>query len=292
MLPLLCYDVIFKALFINQENILAKMIADITGMDYKLLEDNIVMITNEIPIDNKDEKFKRCDFILRMNNNNIINLELNRQSHSGLIVKNLVYLFQLFSASFKKGDEYDSELVIMQININCFMNNIGITKPINKYKILDEDGQSYTDNVVIYDLNVVKCHELYYNNSSEKVPNYVRWGAFIYCDDFFKIPDIVKGIMTKKEIEVIMDKINNITNDDLFMTKAEMLHWEEWEKNTLYNDGKKEGFNDGKEQGIEQGIEQMVYLTIKNMIKEKFTLEDISKVTGKSIDDIKKYIEE
>ena len=40
--PLLCYDVVFKSVFTGNENILAKMIADITGMDYYLLEDNII----------------------------------------------------------------------------------------------------------------------------------------------------------------------------------------------------------------------------------------------------------
>ena len=34
MLPLLCYDVIFKSVFQNQENILGKMISD-EGMTYQ-----------------------------------------------------------------------------------------------------------------------------------------------------------------------------------------------------------------------------------------------------------------
>ena len=33
-LPLLCYDTIFKSVFRNEENILGKMISDITGIDY------------------------------------------------------------------------------------------------------------------------------------------------------------------------------------------------------------------------------------------------------------------
>ena len=95
-LPLLCYDTIFKSVFRNEENILGKMISDITGIDYALLKDNIVLETNELPIHQRDEKFKKCDFIIKVDNQMILNLELNRQSHTGLIVKNLSYVFQLF----------------------------------------------------------------------------------------------------------------------------------------------------------------------------------------------------
>ena len=39
-LPFMCYDIVMKAIFIDEVNILAKMISDVTGIDYKLLEDN------------------------------------------------------------------------------------------------------------------------------------------------------------------------------------------------------------------------------------------------------------
>ena len=34
----MCYDVVFKSVFLGNENILAKMISDITGFDYSILE--------------------------------------------------------------------------------------------------------------------------------------------------------------------------------------------------------------------------------------------------------------
>lgn len=36
----MCYDISMKAIFIDEINILAKMISDITGIDYKMLKDN------------------------------------------------------------------------------------------------------------------------------------------------------------------------------------------------------------------------------------------------------------
>ena len=70
---MLCYDACFKSLFIGNENILGKMISDITGIDYGLLKDNIVLDVNELSLERKNEKFKKCDFILRVLDYNIIN---------------------------------------------------------------------------------------------------------------------------------------------------------------------------------------------------------------------------
>ena len=99
---MLCYDVYFKAIFINKENILAKMVSDITGIDYNILENTITLEINELPIQRNKEKAKRCDFILRIDKDNIINLELNLKKYSGSTIKNLSYLFHLFSTSTKR----------------------------------------------------------------------------------------------------------------------------------------------------------------------------------------------
>ena len=76
-LPFLMYDISIKSIFVDEVNILAKMVSDITGIDYKLLEDNVVLETNELPVNRMNEKAKKCDFILKINKDNILNLEIN-----------------------------------------------------------------------------------------------------------------------------------------------------------------------------------------------------------------------
>ena len=34
-------------------------------------------------------------------------------------------------------------------------------------------------------------------------------------------PNIVRGILTERQVEKIMDKINSLTNDSLFMSEVE-----------------------------------------------------------------------
>ena len=296
--PLMCYDVIFKSVFLNNENILAKMISDITNIDYKILENNITLEANELPISKKNEKAKRCDFVVRLDKDYILNLELNRQSHTGLIVRNLSYVFNLFSTHTKVGDEYNENLVVMQININCFDNQNG--KALSRYHIKEDyDDDIYSNNLVLYTLNVVNCKELYYNYSNKKVPKYIRWGALIYCDNISKIPIITKGIMTYEERNIIMDKLNKLQNDKEIMTELEALEWEEWERNTIYSDGIKKGIEEGIKQGIKQGIEQGIEQgtkektieIIKSMLKKELDINLISEITNRSIEEINKIKE-
>ena len=46
------------------------MISDITGINYELMKDNLTLEVNELPISKKNEKAKRCDFIVKIINDN------------------------------------------------------------------------------------------------------------------------------------------------------------------------------------------------------------------------------
>ena len=59
------------------------------------------------------------------------------------------------------------------------------------------------------------------------------------------------------------------------------------EEELYYVNQIKETFNQGIEKGIEQGMEEKTISIIKEMLKEKSSYEFISKITGKSIKEIK-----
>ena len=151
-----------KTIFIGKENILAKMISDITGIEYSLLKNNIRLAINEIPISVKDEKAKRCDFIVKVNDKNIINLKFNSSFYSGMINKNLSYLFIAYATATKRNKKYDNNMYAMQINLNC--NKENLNKPLAKYLLQEvDDYQVYTKSLAIFDVNVVKCNELFFS---------------------------------------------------------------------------------------------------------------------------------
>ena len=62
------------------------MISDITGIDYELLEDNLTLEANELPVSRKNEKAKRCDFVARLDENLILNYLILRRNKFLLII--------------------------------------------------------------------------------------------------------------------------------------------------------------------------------------------------------------
>ena len=242
--PFLCYDVVFKTLFSTHPNLLARLISDITNLSYDLLENNIYLEANELPIERDNEKFKRCDFIVKYDKNSVINIEINKHSYTGLLVKNLSYVCNLFSTRFSKGEDYDDNIQVIQININAFKDIKA--KPLTKYYFKEETtNEIYIENINIYALNVVKCYEVYYNNHNNKENKFIDWGALIYSKTLEEIEEISKNILTDKERMSLMEEINKISSSDWFMTAEESIRLAEWEKQVILDDAREEGLKQG-----------------------------------------------
>ena len=272
--PFMCYDVVFKTVFTSLPNLLARLISDITNIPYSLLENNIYLEANELPIERDNEKAKWCDFIVKYDNNSVINIELNNYSHTGLILKNLAYACKLFSTSFEKGKNYNKNFHVVQININTFKEPS--KKPLSKYYLKeDTTNDIYNKNIVIYSLNVVNCYNLYYNIPDKRNKQYINWGTLIYSRTIEEIKEVSKNLFTKQERDIFMEKLSELNTKDLFRTEEEMIRLAEWEKQVMLDDAR------------EEGIEQNIQKTIKLMIENNIELEKISKITGKTIDEIK-----
>ena len=177
--------------------------------------------------------------------------------------------------------------------------------------------KTYTNNLSIFNLNVVKCNEIYYNcGNKEEITDYIKWGILIYTRDLSEIPNIARYILTEKEVKKIMSKIEKLNNDSLFMSELEAMEWQEWEDRSIMTEARNEGYNSGFQLGIEQGLEQGleqgiekgleqglekgleqgidkgISQTIKNMFKNNLSIDIISKVTNKTVNEINEIIKE
>ena len=90
----------------------------------------------------------------------------------------------------------------------------------------------------------------------------------------------------------IVDKyITNVTivNDDPEFQKY-MSEEEDKKKiqNSLLSEAKEEGISQGIEQGYTSGIDDGIKQTAKSMLNKNMSIEDISDITGLSIEEINK----
>ena len=88
----------------------------------------------------------------------------------------------------------------------------------------------------------------------------------------------------KNKLSKILEDVND--NDTI------VQNWIFEENARLKYEGDMEtSFNDGIELGKEEGIESSKLEMIKNMLKENYEYESISKISGKTIDEIKEVEE-
>ena len=195
-------------------------------------------------------------------------------------MKNLNYLCSLFLNNNTKGKKYNKDLEIIQININNYSK---YNKPVLDYQIINNSyGIVYFNGLKIFDLDIVKCRSMYYNENIRK-RNYIKWGCLFSSNSLDEIEFIIKDLIGIRKGEIFMSKLKKMTVETYVMDEAEALREDDKIRRSIY----KEGISIGKEQGISIGKEEGILTTIKNMIKNSASYEFISKVTGKSIKEIK-----
>ena len=89
-----------------------------------------------------------------------------------------------------------------------------------------------------------------------------------------------------------MEAVINMSNDKFILHEWEKEKWDAFEKNNELEDAKKEGIEKGKSIGFEEGkiigIKEKEIEIAKNLLNMKMSIEDISKATSLTIEEIEK----
>ena len=320
-IPSLSYNAMFKAVFSNNKSILLKLVKaifDYYNINLDISDRELIIKNNELPLDNYNDRELICDYIIKIDDYNEINIEINRSKYVGLISRNMTYSFKIFYEHFKVGDSYDefSKYTLLQVNFNNFSNPN--KRNINRYYMIDIDdlNNKLSSNFSIMNIDIASCYKLVYNSDKLKEISFLeRWAGIIgseYVEDISLImgSDMVSMKEKEKFINDIKEKskdkdvlealkLENTVEDrfkwieNIAKSEGYDLGYEEGH-NLGYKDGHREGVEFGIEQGIEQGIEKGIEKNtsdiIKAMIDNNISYEKISKITNKSIDEIKKII--
>ena len=113
-------DKMFKAIFIDNKNLLKKFILSQLPLDLEEDEVNLQIINSEIPVSNIKEYRKTVDIIVSLNDNIFVNLEVNRQSFNKIKNRNYLYKNSMINQTLKSGDSLKKldNIYYYQINLN------------------------------------------------------------------------------------------------------------------------------------------------------------------------------
>ena len=286
---LACNDKCFKCIFQNPQNqyLLGLLIESVTGckysnMNYSNVEKNINMYIKrkylDMNLDSKDA---------------IVNIEMNRFNRNYINPRNTSFICDCYSNNVLKNGKYTEDKDVIQIN---FSYGIKGNIPIKKYMILNtnrNDKKPRVKNFKIYEVNMDYIMKYWYNRNKQEVniDRIIEYRYFIMLslnlNELEELYEITKDERIRdfmKELE----KVNTLPEFRQFITEEQD---KEFILNTVRHEGEKigeaRGQKIGEARGEKKGALKTKFETARNMLKEKFSIETISRLTGLSINQIK-----
>ena len=138
------------------------------------------------------------------------------------------------------------------------------------YKIMNEKVELYVKNFIIYEINMDYYDKIWYSKNEDEIKK----------NQYMIMLDLDKKELKNMPKDKIVDKyITNVTivNDD-----------PEFQKYMSEEEDKKKIQNSLLSEAKEEGISQEKISIAKNMLNKNMSIEDISDITGLSIEEINK----
>ena len=257
-------DRAFKEVFLNPNN--SDLLKALLEFILKIKIDKLEIKKTELLSGNVNIKDKRVDALVYTGNKKI-EIEINSQNKDYLHTRSTAYICNIYQSNANVGDTYNEDTDIIQVNLTWGLGRNNDEMKI--YKIMNEKGELYVKNFIIYEINMDYYDKIWYSKNEEEIKKNL----------YMIMLDLDKKELENMPKDKIVDKyITNVTivnNDPEFQKYMS----EEEDKRKIQNSL----LSEAKEEGISQGIEQ----TAKNMLKKNMSIEDISEITGLSINEIK-----
>ena len=274
-------DRAFKEVFLNPNN--SDLLKALLEFILKIKIDELEIKKTELLSGNVNIKDKRVDAIVHTGNKKI-EIEINSQNKDYLHTRSTAYICNIYQSNASVGDTYNEDTDIIQVNLTWGLGRNNDEMKI--YKIMNEKGELYVKNFIIYEINMDYYDKIWYSKNEEEIKK----------NQYMIMLDLDKKELKNMPKDKIVDKyITNVTivNDDPEFQKY-MSEEEDKRKiqNSLLSEAKEEGISQGYTSGINDGIskgENKKSIEIaKNMLNKNMSIEDISDITCLSIEEINK----
>ena len=274
-------DRAFKEVFLNPNN--SDLLKALLEFILKIKIDKLEIKKTELLSGNVNIKDKRVDAIVHTCNKKI-EIEINSQNKYYLHTRSTAYICNIYQSNASVGDTYNEDTDIIQVNLTWGLGRNNDEMKI--YKIMNEKGELYVKNFIIYEINMDYYDKIWYSKNEEEIKK----------NQYMIMLDLDKKELKNMPKDKIVDKyITNVTivnNDPEFQKYMSEEEDKKKIQNSLLSEAKEEGISQGYTSGINDGIskgENKKSIEIaKNMLKKNMSIEDISDITGLSIEEINK----
>ena len=267
-------DRAFKEVFLKPNN--SDLLKALLEFILKIKIDKLEIKKTELLSGNVNIKDKRVDAIVHTGNKKI-EIEINSQNKNYLHTRSTAYICNIYQSNASVGDTYNEDTDIIQVNLTWGLGKNNDEMKI--YKIMNEKGELYVKNFIIYEINMDYYDKIWYSKNEDEIKK----------NQYMIMLDLDKKELENMPKDDIVDKyITNVTivNDDPEFQKY-MSEEEDKKKiqNSLLSEAKEEGISQGIEQGYTSGINDGIKQTAKSMLNKNMSIEDTSDITGLSIEE-------
>ena len=272
------YDRAFKEVMLNEKN--KKILKCVLETALKVKINDITIINQELNNNNIHIKRKYVDAYLKTEEG-IIEIEINAYPENYVHPRNMAYISNIYASNILKGEAYTEVSKIVQINFTYNLKNN--EKTFRIYKVQDDEGNTFVNNLVIYEFNMDAYLKLWYNNNKKGIEDnkYIIMMGLNHEE--------LKRLSSKDEIVgEYMEELEKVNKNPEFI---EFMSFEEDQRkirNSQMNEATSKGLAQGLEEGLKQGIEQGTILGKKEAQKQ-MALKMLNR--GLSIDEIIDFTE-
>ena len=252
-------DRAFKEVFLKPNN--SDLLKALLEFILKIKIDKLEIKKTELLSGNVNIKDKRVDAIVHTGNKKI-EIEINSQNKNYLHTRSTAYICNIYQSNASVGDTYNEDTDIIQVNLTWGLGRNNDEMKI--YKIMNEKGELYVKNFIIYEINMDYYDKIWYSKNEDEIKK----------NQYMIMLDLDKKELKSMPKDKIVDKyITNVTivNDD-----------PEFQKYMSEEEDKKKIQNSLLSEAKEEGISQVA----KNLLSMNMPLGDISKATGLSIENL------
>ena len=264
------YDKAFKEIMMKEENfnILKKVLETIL----KVRIQEIKLQPLNLNTGNIHIKGKEVDLLV-ITEQGKIEVEVNTYYNDYVRVRNFSYITSIYNNQVTVGEKYNEDTNIIQINLNYGVKD---TEYKRVYKVRDETGKEYIKNFCIYEINMEKLKEIWYDKNELEIEK----NKYLLMLDM-EIKDL-KKLSKDRVVKDYMEKIEKLNEDPIFINWITKEKDEQMIKNTQLYRATQEGINIG----INQGFQQRNMEIAKNLLNKNMSVEDIMDITGLTREEI------
>lgn len=262
-------DYMFRAVFQKNENALKGLLSALLNIPKTEIKE--VTILNPIILgETIDDKTCILDLHLRLNNNELINIEMQVEDLGNWPERSISYLGRTFDQT-KSGGDYSDIRTTIHIGILDF--NLPHLTPefYSEFKLMNvKNHEIYSDKFVLRVLHLTSLE----NDSIEKKPaDLYYWAKLFKATTWEEIKMLAKNNL---DIEDAVVTLHELSDDEKIKLQCEARERYEWDMASAIAKGKREG----KEEGLRQGEDRLLKLI--QCLTEDNQAELIPKITTDS----------